>query len=190
MERVHDHHQRYNILTCDLGGPVLIRLPTLVDECDELDLAVFTVQGIKDFKPSGKEFLRTLNWPTAPARSDDMIVGCGYPGDIRLFKEGRWELQMMFWAYLRCSVSSTGRGLILDGKAEEGLTTYFTTPRPKKIGLPGISGAPLFALREQTLDWIGIVRSGSGKPPDSCSIQATPSGFIGPDGRILRRRGE
>ena len=59
---------------------------------------------------------------------------------------------------------------------------YFTKEKPV-LGLPGISGGPLFALRD-TLDWIGIVRSGWGNPRKGYSILATPSGFVGADGHI------
>jgi hypothetical protein len=79
------------LITYDLNGPVLIHLPRLIDESEELDIAVFDVPGIKDFNPAGKAFLRTLGWQTAPAKSGEVIVGCGYPGDLRRFRSGRWE---------------------------------------------------------------------------------------------------
>ena len=152
------------LITYDLNGPVLIHLPRLIDESEELDIAVFDVPGIKDFNPAGKAFLRTLGWQTAPARAGEMIVGCGYPGDGRRFRSGRWEQDIMVWAHRRCTVSESGRRLLLDGHSVKGKTTYFTNERPKSLPLPGISGAPLFVLRD-TLDWVGIVRSGCGTPP-------------------------
>ena len=154
-----------------------------IDESEELDIAVFDVPGIKDYNPAGKAFLRTLGWQTAPARAGEMIVGCGYPGDGRRFRSGRWEQDIMVWAHRRCTVSESGRRLLLDGHLGKGKTTYFTNERPKSLALPGISGAPLFVLRD-TLDWVGIVRSGCGTPPKAYSIQATPSGFVGADGHI------
>jgi hypothetical protein len=177
--------EKYRILTYDLNGPVLIHLPTLIDESEDLDLAVFTVRGIKDFNPNGKVFLQTPNWPTAPAQSGEIIVGCGYTGDKRIFRNGQWELQILFWAHGRWDVSQTGTRLLLDGQSGKGKASYFTKSKPKGLALPGISGAPLFALRD-TLDWVGVVRSGCGEPPNGYSIQATPSSFVGPDGRIRK----
>jgi hypothetical protein len=173
------------IFTYDLDGPVLIHLPTLVDESEELDLSVFTVPGIKEFNPSGKAFLQTPNWPTAPAQSGEIIVGCGYPGGMRTFRKGQGELHILFWAHRQWDVSQTGTRLLLNGQSGKGKASYFTKAKPRALALPGISGAPLFVLRD-TLDWVGIVRSGSGKPPNGYSIQATPSSFIGPDGRIRK----
>lgn len=183
IARVHEPSGKYRMFTYDLNGPVLIHMPTLIDESEELDLAVFTVLGIKNFEPNGKAFLRTLNWPTPPIKSGEMIVGCGYPGKGRMFQNGRWEQHMIVWAHLQCSVSQTGTRLLLDAQAGKGKATYFTKSKPKELALPGISGAPLFALRD-TLDWVGVVRSGCGTPPNGYSIQGTPSGFIDQDGRI------
>jgi hypothetical protein len=182
--------EKYRIFTYDLNGPVLIHLPTLVDESDELDLSVFTAPGIKEFNPTGKAFLQTANWPTPPAQPGEIIVGCGYPGDLRTFRNGDWELQILFWAHKRWDVSNTGAKLLLDGQSSKGNASYFTKAKPRGLALPGISGAPLFVLRD-TLDWVGIVRRGSGKPPNGYSIQATPSSFIGPEAqqRIEPMRG-
>jgi hypothetical protein len=183
--RVQQFPGKYRIFTYDLSGPVLIHLPTLIDESEELDLSVFTVPGIKEFNPSGKAFLQTPSWPTAPAQSGEIIVGCGYPGVLRTFRKGQGELQILFWALSRWDVSNTGEKLLLDGQSSKGQVSYFTKAKPGELALPGISGAPLFVLRD-TLDWVGIVRSGSGKPPNGYSIQATPSGFISPDGHIRK----
>ena len=78
------------------------------------------------------------------------------------------------------TVSESGRLLLLDAHTGKGKATYFTEEKPD-LALPGISGAPLFALRD-TLDWIGTVRSGCGTPLKGYSILATPSGFVGADG--------
>jgi hypothetical protein len=171
------------LLTYDLNGPILIHLPRLIDASEELDIAVFDVPGIKDFSPAGKAFLQNLSWPTPPAQSDEMIVGCGYPGELRKQRGEQYEQGILVWAHRQCSVSKTGSRLLLDGNSGKGKASYFTKETPKALGLPGISGAPLFALRD-TLDWVGIVRSGSGTPPNGYSIQATPSGFVDPDGHI------
>lgn len=170
----------------DYSGPVLVHLPQLVDIDDDLDLAVFTVNGIRDFNPNGKEFFKTLGWPTPSAEPNDMVVGCGYPGDLRIKRPGHLELQMIFWANMSCSTSATGRRILLSGTTGNGVGYYHTNARPKHLGLPGISGAPIFALRETTLDWVGIVSSGAGKPMEGHSIQAVPSRFVGSDGQILR----
>ena len=89
----------------------------------------------------------------------------------------------MVWVHRRCTVSESGKRLLLDGHSGKGKARYFTKEKPKSLALPGISGGPLFVLRD-TLDWVGIVRSGCGTPPKAYSIQATPSGFVGADGRI------
>lgn len=175
---------KYMLVTYDSDGPVRIELPILVDESEELDLAVFTVKGIKDFTFDGKEFLRALTWPTPPAQDGEMIVGCGYPGAERLFRKGKFENRLFFWAHMHCSVSSSGTRLLLDGQVGRSKFGYFTETKPKGLSLPGISGAPLFALRH-TLDWVGVVRSGCGDL-EGYSIMATPSSFIGADGRIQK----
>ena len=172
------------LVTYDVNGPVLIRGPRLIDQSEELDIAVFDVPGIKDFNPAGKAFLQTPGWVTAPAKSGELIVGCGYPGAGRKFSQERWRFDILVWVHRRCTVSESGRLLRLDGgHSEKGKVTYFMKEKPKSLDLPGISGAPLFALRD-TLDWVGIVRSGCGKPLKGYSILATPSGFVGADGHI------
>lgn len=171
------------LITYDVNGPLLIHGPRLIDQSEELDIAIFDVPGIKDFDPAGKAFLRTPGWVTAPAKSGEMIVGCGYPGAGRKFRQGRWQLDILVWAHRRCTVSESGRLLRLDGgHSEKGEARYFTREKPE-LALPGISGAPLFAVRD-TLDWIGIVRSGCGTPLKGYSILATPSAFVGADGHI------
>ena len=67
------------LLTYDLNGPVLIHLPRLIDESEELDIAVFNVPGIKEFNPVGKTFLQTLNWPTPPARAALRMLFMSHP---------------------------------------------------------------------------------------------------------------
>jgi hypothetical protein len=171
------------LLTYDLNGPVLIHLPRLIDESEELDIAVFDVTGIEDFTPAGKTFLQTPSWPAPPAQSGETIVGCGYPADLRAFVNGQWEQNILAWAHRGCTVSESGRRLLLDAHSGKGEASCFTKEKPRALGLPGISGAPLFALRD-TLDWVGVVRSGCGTPPNGYSIQATPSGFVTPDGHI------
>jgi len=172
------------LITYDLNGPVLIHLPRLIDESEELDIAVFDVPRIKDFNPAGKAFLQTPGWVTAPAKSGELIVGCGYPAAGWKFRGQRWGLDIFVWAHRRCTVSESGRLLRLDGgQSEKGKVTYFTKEKPKSLELPGISGGPLFALRD-TLDWVGIVRSGYGIPLKGYTVQATPSEFVGADGHI------
>jgi hypothetical protein len=68
------------LVTYDVNGPVLIHGPRLIDQSEELDIAVFDVLGIQNFNPAGKAFLRTPGWVTSPAKSGEMIVGAGYPG--------------------------------------------------------------------------------------------------------------
>jgi hypothetical protein len=114
-----------------------------------------------------------------------MVVGSGYPGKGRKYEDGRWEFQILVWAHRECSVSQSGTRLLLDAQGGKGKATYFTKSKPEEWALPGISGAPLFALRN-TLDWVGVVRSGCGEPLHRYSIQATPSELIGPDGRIRK----
>jgi len=170
------------LITYDVNGPVLIHGPRLVDLSEELDIAVFDVPGINDFNPAGKAFLRTPGWVTAPAKSGETPVGGGYPAAGRKFRNGRWHFEILVWAHLRCTVSESGKSLLLDGHSGKGKATYFSKEKPE-LALPGISGAPLFALRD-TLDWIGIVRSGCGTPLKGYSILATPSGFVGADGHV------
>jgi hypothetical protein len=185
MDRAQRFHENCRIVTYELNGPVPLDKPILIDESEELDLAVFTVSGINNFNLNGKEFLQTSNRPMAAAQSDDIIVGCGYPGNSRLFIDGHWEFEILFWAHNRCSLSQTGTRLWLDGQSDKGKITYSTKAKSRQIALPGISGAPLFALRE-TLDWVGVVRSGCGTPLNGYSIQATPSSFVMADGHILK----
>jgi len=175
----------YHFFTYDLLGPIRIYHPRLIDASEELDLAVFTALGIMDGDPTGKSFLQTHIWPPAPAKSGDMIVGCGYPGDMRMFFKGHWEQNILIWANRKCTVSESGERILLYAEPGKGQAAYFTRTEPQGLSLPGISGAPLFALRD-TLDWVGVVRSGVGELLNGFSIQATPSGFLHPDGRIRK----
>jgi hypothetical protein len=176
---------KYILVVHDKVGMLRITKPILVDECDELDLAVITFDGIKDYAPGGKEFLQNLRWPTAPIQPGEFVVGCGYPGDARIFTNGQWEQQILFWAFRHCSLSKSGSRLLLDGQSAKGELSYFTKRKQGNWGLPGISGAPLFVLRD-TIDWVGTVRSGVGKVAGAHSIQATPSAFVRPDGHIAK----
>jgi hypothetical protein len=63
---------KYILVIHDMEGTLRITHPILVDECDELDLAVITFDGIKDYAPKGKEFLRTLRWPAAPRKTANL----------------------------------------------------------------------------------------------------------------------
>lgn len=153
---------KYSLIVHDIVGILRITQPILVDECEELDLAVITFDGIKDYAPGGKAFLQTLRWPTVPAQPGEIVVGCGYPGDARIFRSGQWEQKILFWAFKHFALSKSGTRLLLDGQAGTGEIAYFTKSKPGNWGLPGISGAPLFVLRD-TIDWIGTVRSGVGK---------------------------
>ena len=114
------------LVTYDVNGPVLIHRPRLIDQSEELDIAVFDVLGIQNFNPAGKAFLRTPGWVTSPAKSGEMIVGAGYPGAGRRFRNGRWHLEILVWAHRRCTVSDSGRLLLLDGHSGKGKAEYFT----------------------------------------------------------------
>src|SRR5439155_18858677 len=118
------------LVTYDVNGPVLVHGPRLIDQSEELDIAVFDAPGIKDFNPAGKAFLQTPGWVTAPAKSGEMIVGCGYPGVGSKFR-GRWEFDILVWDHRGCSVSASGRLLRLDGVfSERGRVIYFTKEKP------------------------------------------------------------
>jgi hypothetical protein len=177
---------KYHLIVHNIDGMFRITKPILVDECEELDLAVFTVDGIKDYTPGGKAFLQSLTWPIAPIGENERVLGCGYPGDARIFKNGQFDQHILFWIHKRCSVSKSGTRTLLDGQTGRSKVSYFTADEPEDWGLPGISGAPLFALRENALQWVGTVRSGVGKVAEPHSIQATPSVFVGSDGRIVK----
>lgn len=176
---------QYVLIVHDVAGTLRITQPILIDECEELDLAVITFDGIKDYAPGGKAFLQALRWPMTPAQPGEFVVGCGYPGDARIFRSGQWEQQILFWAFKHFALSKSGNRLLLDGQSGAGEVSFFTRRKPGNWGLPGISGAPLFVLRD-TITWVGTVRSGAGKIIGGHSIQATPSGFVRPDGQIVR----
>lgn len=167
----------------DMRGPVFVHLPTLISESEELDLAVFTAPGIKEFNLHGKEFLKNLNWPCQPAQEYEIVVGGGYPGNMRTFENGVWNYRMLIWAHMRSVISSTGTQLLLNGQPDKGDLTDFSSGPLSVPELPGISGAPLFVLRD-TLVWVGIVKNGCGDPRKGYTILATPSGYVSPDGSI------
>jgi hypothetical protein len=177
--------RKYVLLVHDITGTLRITHPILIDECEDLDLAVITFDGINDYAPGGKAFLQALRWPTAPAQPGEFVVGCGYPGDARTFRSGQWEQQILFWAFKDFTSSKSGNRLLLHGQSARGEISYFTKRKPGIWKLPGISGAPLFVLRN-TIDWVGTVRSGAGNITEDISIQATPSAFVRPDGLIVR----
>jgi hypothetical protein len=79
LTKLTQNGSEYRIFTYDLNGPVLLQLPRLIAQSGDLDIAVFTVQGITDLNPVGKAFLQTSNVPAAPVQSGEMVVGCGYP---------------------------------------------------------------------------------------------------------------
>lgn len=105
---------KYVLIVHDVAGILRITQPILVDECEELDMAVITFDGINDYAPGGKSFLQARRWPTTPPLSGEFVVGCGYPGDARIFRSGRWEQQILFWAFKDFTLSKSGNRLLLD----------------------------------------------------------------------------
>jgi hypothetical protein len=184
VKLTHDS-SRYDMFTYDLSGPVIIHRPRLIDECEKLDIAVFTMDGIMGFNPTGKVFLKTSSSPSAPIQPGEPIVGCGYPISLRKYDNGLWKQDLLTWVHQQCTISESGERLWLDGYSRKRKVVNFTVTERKEVPLPGISGAPLFAFRD-TLDWVGVVRSGLGNPPAVYSIQATPSSFVSPDGHIRK----
>jgi hypothetical protein len=184
--RMNQSPENCRIVTYGQSGPVPLDNPMLVDGSEDLDLAILTTPRIRDISLDGKEFLRTAHRPMVLPQRGEIIMGCGYPKTLRSFEGERGAFDILYWANRHWDISQTGARLMLHAQHEDGKVGYSMKSKPKQVELPGISGAPLFVLRDK-VDWVGVVRSGHGSPLNNgYSIQATPSDFIAPDGRIRK----
>lgn len=155
--------------------------PVSID--DELDLVVLRAPAGIDERMGKKQFYRTNAWPLAPAVDGETLGVLGYPGELRHPQEFTVETNSFYYEN-SCAVS--GRGILIGAfQSEPPVTVVHVNRAVKPVkDFGGISGAPVFALRDGRAAWVGVVKRGAAGSGIEAGIQASPSHWLQADGKI------
>jgi hypothetical protein len=170
-------------LVCQVGA-ISFHEPImhLIDESEAADLAVFDVSDVF-LDGTRATWHRPATWPPSPeVQQGDIVVITGYPGvgRIELGNETSFLTPWFLTRAHQASDSHLAFGLDLAGAHAPGGVGL-----PSGTDLGGLSGGPVFRVREEplvTLELVGICYQGS------CGIdvmRARRASAIAADGRIV-----
>jgi hypothetical protein len=155
-----------------------------VDIDDELDIVVLRAPAEIDERMGKKSFYRANKWPLPPATDGETLGVLGFPGELRTPTGFTVETNSFYYENT-CHVSV--RGTLLIGAFPEEppeIVVHVDFPVNPVKSLGGISGAPVFALRDGQPVWVGVVKRGPEGDGATAGLQATPSHFIQANGKL------
>lgn len=157
-----------------------------VDINDDLDIVVLPAPTDIEDRLGKKKFYETPSWPARPARDGETVGILGFPGELRRTQGFTLETNSFYYENT-CAVSVRGTNMLIGGfQAEPPVTVvHVSEPTNSVESFGGISGAPVFALRDGAPTWVGVVKRGAEGRGIEAGIQASPSHLVREDGRIL-----
>ncbi|MFZ5497274.1 MAG: hypothetical protein ACOZE5_18280 [Verrucomicrobiota bacterium] len=154
-----------------------------VDLNEELDLVVLRAPPESEERMGKRAFYRTNTWPLPPARDGETVGALGYPGELRTPAGFRIETNSFYYENT-CAVSA--RGMLIGAFQAEppDIVVHVDHPVEPVRNFGGMSGAPVFTLRDGQPVWVGVLKRGAECSGIEAGLQATPCHFIQADGTI------
>lgn len=163
-------------------------LKKLIDESKALDLATINLNGenlekIANGEEIGACFFRPVRWPPNEIKEGDFVAFGGFPGRWRQ-QPVRGEIVFASFSIGACRVASVMEDhIVCQFEREYWVSSMNTRPGEELRDLGGLSGAPVFILRDLYWELIGIVYEFS---PEFDLMYARPTKFLKEDGTIIK----
>lgn len=169
-----------------IGNLEINPLENIIDEDEKLDLATIKLdqaglQKIVGREEIGSSSFRPVSWPPKDVKEGEYILFGGYPG---LWKSHFSGTEIVFDSFSSgaSAVTSVGPDYMICQFEREYWTYGFNLRNPEDLhDLGGLSGSPVFILRDLHFEFVGIVYQFSQKF-DLMYIR--PSKFVREDGTI------
>ncbi len=169
-----------------IGAKVISLLDAkIVDHDEDLDIAVLFCPGFQKIDMSNKAFHQTTSWPPTPPHDEETVGFIGFPGELRKVRGMTLTCPSIYWEG-PCQIGKSGSYLMLGAPFLPRRRVDHVPNAPEVSDIGGVSGAPVFALRNGSPQLIGLVKRGTEKAGLESSIQVTPIYRIRSDGKILR----
>jgi hypothetical protein len=160
-------------------------LDQLMSESPDADLAVLTLtdkqaESVLKWGSHPSQFHVPVSWPPPPPLEGDDVLFGGYPGKWRTVLDYD---SLQFDSY-SCGhrVTAVGmRSFICEVDQQYSAKTLYIEGLDDLTDFGGMSGGPVFVLRNLNLEFVGIVREYSA---DRDAFLFTHAGLIGSDGQI------
>lgn len=168
------------------GNTVALNEPEVVDEHEELDIAVLSFPDLDDRRGHDKQYFPIRIWPIAAVRRGDAIALIGFPGARRTATEtiGSYE--------------PVGFGMVVSSASDQSIVladesgTFRTVTRDgsiaESIRLGGFSGSPAFLVHPSGPQVVGVFRAGSNGEESTTGtvVFLSPTRFLRRDGTLDR----
>lgn len=181
-------------LDCYLGRLSLDPLPRIIDQDAELDIVTLDLSGLDlkqvPYHPQmGSAFFYPAVWPCTEVQEGDFVTFGGFP---RLFRVPLHfqELEFGSFSYVGCRVASVHEDHIVCQfereywvAPERWVVPIEEPPGAGQLDLGGLSGGPVFILRQLHWEFVGIIYEYS---IEYELLYIRPSKLIRTDGSINR----
>lgn len=171
-----------------LGNLKIDPLPKIIDECENLDLVTIDLSGenIKEIGDGGDIascFFRPISWPPKRISKGSFVSFGGFPGCWRL-QPSKKEVMFDSFSSGACAIASVREDIIIC-QFERGywVNSFNLRPGEDLHELGGLSGAPVFTLRDLYYELVGIVYEFS---TEFDLMYVRPTKFLREDGTIIK----
>lgn len=176
------------VLAINLGSgcTVALREPEVVDEHEELDVAILSFPDLDERTGHNKRCFPIRIWPIASVRRGDAIALIGFPGALRRTTEA-------FGSY-----EPVGFGMIVSNASDHSIVladesgTFRTVSRhgtaSDVVRLGGFSGSPAFLVDPSGPQIVGVFRAGPNEDESATGVVVflSPTKYLRPDGMLDR----
>ncbi len=164
------------------GCTVALRDPEVVDEHEELDIAILAFPDLDERRGHDKQYFPIRIWPIATVQRGALIALIGFPGARRTTAESVGSFEPVGFGMAVSSASD--QSIVLADESASLRTVARDGSLAAAIRLGGFSGSPAFLVHPSGPQIVGIFRAG---PNDNESATGTVV-FLSPT-RYLRANG-
>ena len=181
-------------IDCYLGLLSLELLPRIIDHDSELDIVTLDLRGlnlkhVSNHPQISSAFFCPAVWPCAEVQEGDFVTFGGFPRLFRVPLNFR-DLEFGSFSYVGCRVASVCEEHIVCQFEREywvppvsWVSPIKELPDAGQLDLGGLSGGPVFILRQLHWEFVGIIYQYS---IEYELLYIRPAKFIRTDGRINR----
>lgn len=176
------------VLAVNLGPGCTVALnePVIIDEHEELDIAVIAFSDLESYAPHDKHYFPIRIWPIATVERGQAIAINGFPGERRITAPLLGIFEPMGFGMLVSSASD--HSIVL---ADESGTLHTVGPNgeiQERVRLGGFSGSPAFLVHPSGPQIVGVFRAGpQGTDNDMGAVVfLSPTKYLRRDGTLDR----
>jgi hypothetical protein len=193
LEKYRKKREQVPMLDIFLGLLELDPLSRIIDQDSSLDLVTLDLSGVdlkqvSDHPPIGSTFFCPADWPCSEVKEGDFVAFGGFPGLLRVPLNFR-DIEFRSFSHGACRVVSVHEDHLVcqfereDWLCPDNLGSHNALPEVGQLDLGGLSGGPVFILRQLHWEFVGIIYEYS---TEYELLRIRPSNLISSDGRINR----